>query len=35
MGKREITAQFVDHPMRTVVEAVEPEAARLVRQQEL
>ncbi len=29
MGKREITAQFVDHPVSAVVQALEPEATRL------
>ena len=30
MVKREITAQFVEHPVRAVVQALEPEAARLL-----
>jgi len=33
MGKRESTTQFVDSPMRTVVQAMEPEAARLLTEQ--
>ncbi len=30
MRKKEITVQRVDHPMREVVQAMEPEAARLL-----
>ena len=30
MVKREITAQFVDHPARAVIQTLVPEAARLL-----
>lgn len=33
MSKKEITIQMSDHPMRRVVQAVEPEAARLLTEQ--